>query len=124
MSKWIQQNIRETEACCVQLLKELKKSILDPVLKRLRGPEGSKMQFSDVVSAYNQIQDSYTAKARGAKDVQATVFMNFHPVSITSKNKCGRGEGSRTTIRWSKCAQVREERVAGINVDEKLQTEK
>ncbi|XP_031568053.1 LOW QUALITY PROTEIN: guanylate-binding protein 4-like [Actinia tenebrosa] len=79
LSEWIEQNTRETEACCNQLLKELKQSMLDPVLKRLRGPEASKMQFSDIVSAYNQIQESYAAKARGAKDVQATVFMNFHP---------------------------------------------
>ncbi|XP_031575015.1 guanylate-binding protein 2-like [Actinia tenebrosa] len=79
LSKWIEQNTSETEACCIQLLKELKQSMLDPVLKRLRGPEASKMQFSDIVSAYNQIQESYAAKARGAKDVQATVFMNFHP---------------------------------------------
>jgi hypothetical protein len=61
--------------------------MLYPVLTRLRGPEGSKMQFSDIIAAYNGIQESYTVNARGAKDVQATVFMSFHPVSKTVNEK-------------------------------------
>ena len=42
------------------------------------------MQFNDIVTAYKGIQEGYAKDGRGAKDVRATVFMNFHPVSITN----------------------------------------
>ncbi|XP_031570359.1 guanylate-binding protein 4-like [Actinia tenebrosa] len=79
LSKWTKQNTCETEKYCTELFKHLKQSLLDPVLQRLQGPEGFKMQISDIVSAYNKIEKSYEAKARGAKDVQTTMLMNFLP---------------------------------------------
>ncbi|XP_020897608.2 guanylate-binding protein 4, partial [Exaiptasia diaphana] len=79
MTSWLDKNRRETETFCTQLIKELKQDILDPVLARLRSQEGSKMQFGDIVAAYNEIQQKYSSNARGAKNVKASVFMNFHP---------------------------------------------
>ncbi|KXJ07327.1 Guanylate-binding protein 4 [Exaiptasia diaphana] len=78
-SSWLEKNNIETETFCTQLIKKLKSNILDPVLARLRSPEGSTMQFGDIVTAYNKIQQKYSRNARGAKDVQTSVFMNFHP---------------------------------------------
>ncbi|KXJ06495.1 hypothetical protein AC249_AIPGENE8726 [Exaiptasia diaphana] len=47
-SSWLEKNNIETETFCTQLIKELKRTILDPVLARLRSQEGSKMQFGDI----------------------------------------------------------------------------
>jgi hypothetical protein len=79
----MQENRRGTEVHCKDLLKKLKERIVNPVLARLRGPEAAKMEFKDLVEAYNKIEENYKMNARGAKDVQATVFMNFIPVCKT-----------------------------------------
>ncbi|KXJ09693.1 guanylate-binding protein 6 [Exaiptasia diaphana] len=79
LSSWLERNSRETETFCTQLIKELKRTILDPVLARLHSQEGSKMQRSDIVDAYHEVEQKYSSNARGAKDVKTSVFMNFHP---------------------------------------------
>lgn len=69
---------------CKDLLGQLKNRNLDPVLQQLQGEAGAKLSFGDIVGAYGRIEGDYDNKARGAKDVIAAVFYEFHEVSYFS----------------------------------------
>ncbi|XP_068683206.1 guanylate-binding protein 4-like [Montipora foliosa] len=76
---WQLENGKLTRAACDCLLKKLKKEHLDPVLARL-GTEGAKMSFDDIQQGYKRIEQDFKASAKGAKDVCAEVFYEFHPL--------------------------------------------
>ena len=71
-----------TREKCHALLKRLKKERLDPILALLATEGGSKVSFADIVSGYSAIEDGFKSQSRGAKDVCAQVFYEFHPVSL------------------------------------------
>ena len=62
-------------------MKELKKKHLDPVLERVRGPEGAKVSFKEIDDGCAIIELEYKSRAVGSKDVRAQVFHEFHQVS-------------------------------------------
>ena len=64
------------------MLRQLKETHLDPVLQRLQRKEAAKISFDEVIGGYNQMQEDYKKSARGAKDVIAAVFAEFHPVRL------------------------------------------
>ena len=68
----------------MNLLSQLKEKLLDPVLRRLRGEEAAKMSFDEINDGCNQIKEKYDNSAKGAKDVIAAVFEEFHPVRLNS----------------------------------------
>lgn len=81
LNSWQGENTRLTKENCHQLLIRLKEQQLDPVLTRLRGKDGAKVSFAEIMACYSAIEQGYKLKAIGAKDVCAQVFFEFHPVS-------------------------------------------
>ena len=69
----------------MNLLSQLKKKLLDPVLRRLRGKEAAKMSFDEINDGCSQIKEKYNSSAKGAKDVIAAVFAEFHPVRLNAE---------------------------------------
>lgn len=80
LNSWLTDNEKKTRKSCKDLLGQLKRTHLDPVLQRLRGKEAARVSFDDVIDEYTRIKDNYYKSAKGAKDVIAAVFFEFHPV--------------------------------------------
>ena len=78
---WQTKNATSTREFCNDLLIQLKRAHLDPVLHQLWGEGGAKLSFDDIIGRYNRIKDEYDKSAMGAKDVIAAVFNKFYPVS-------------------------------------------
>lgn len=81
LNSWQDENTRLTRECCHQLLVGLKQQHLDPVLLQLRGKDGAKVSFAEIMACYTSIEQGFKAEAKGAEDVCAQVFFEFHPVS-------------------------------------------
>ena len=77
---WHYENEAKTKESCKELLFRLKKLHLDPVLEKLQGREGAKVSFEDIINAYDKIKDDYGKLAKGAEDVIAAVFFEYHRV--------------------------------------------
>ena len=77
---WHYENEARTKEACKEILVQLKRLHLDPVLERLKGREGAKVSFQNITNAYDGIKDDYGKKAKGAKDVIAAVFFEYHRV--------------------------------------------
>ena len=69
---------------CHRLLVGLKHQHLDPVLTQLRGKDGAKVSFAEIMACYSAIEQGFKAEAKGAEDVRSQVFYEFHPVSTTT----------------------------------------
>lgn len=52
------------------------------MLDRLHGPEAAKMEYKDLVQAYEKMRHEYNLQARGAKDVQARVLVELISVCV------------------------------------------
>uniref|UniRef100_A0A913Y8Q7 Guanylate-binding protein/Atlastin C-terminal domain-containing protein n=1 Tax=Exaiptasia diaphana TaxID=2652724 RepID=A0A913Y8Q7_EXADI len=76
--KWLQTNKQRTEESCKALIKELEKTILDPVLSRLVGPDGSQMDFNELVEAYKLIEQRYKDEGRGDLETKALAFVDMN----------------------------------------------
>ena len=74
-----------TREFCINLLSQLKEKLLDPVLRRLQGKEAAKISFDEINDGCNQIKEKYNSSAKGAKDVIAAVFAEFHPVRLNAE---------------------------------------
>ena len=85
LNSWQTRNAKLTREFCNDLLGQLKQRHLDPVLSQLRGKEGAKLSFEDIIGGYNRIKEDYEDSAIGAKDVIAAVFFEFHPVSSAQR---------------------------------------
>ena len=81
LASWHFENEKSTREACTVLLKQLKEQHLDPVLARLHGEEGARVSFEDIIHGYKGIEEDYKVRAVGAKDVCASVFFEFHPVT-------------------------------------------
>ncbi|KAL9979206.1 hypothetical protein ACROYT_G016836 [Oculina patagonica] len=79
LNTWLTENEAQTRQFCKDLLGKLKRIHLDPVLQKLQGKEAAEVSFDDVISGYSRIKDDYHSSAKGAKDVIAAVFFEFHP---------------------------------------------
>ncbi|XP_068722043.1 guanylate-binding protein 7-like [Montipora capricornis] len=64
---------------CVALLRRLKKENLDPILGLLTGEGGASVSFAEIIGGYSAIEKGFKSQSRGAKDVCAQVFYEFHP---------------------------------------------
>ena len=82
LKRWQDKNNRLTKEQCSKLLRELKKNHLDPILRELRGKDGVSMSFDRIVGGYSEIEQGFKRKAKGAKDVCAQEFYDFHPVGV------------------------------------------
>ena len=81
LKEWQTKNAELTRERCNNLLCQLKREHLNPVLQQLQEYDGSNLSFDDIIGVYHRIKDSYERQAVGAKDVIAATFFNFHPVS-------------------------------------------
>ena len=77
---WHYENEARTKEACKEILVRLKRLHLDPVLERLKGREGAKVSFQNITNAYDKIKDDYGKFAKGAEDVIAAVFFEYHRV--------------------------------------------
>ena len=64
------------------LLNMLKEQYLDPILKLLGSKDGSSVTFAQIIGGYSAIEQGFKSQSRGAKDVCAQVFYEFHPVGL------------------------------------------
>lgn len=80
LNQWQIENTQLTRKGCQDLLVQLKRKHLDPVLQQLQGRDGSKLSFDDIIGVYHLIKNDYDARAFGAKDAIAAAFFDFHPV--------------------------------------------
>ena len=80
MKIWTEKNASETQKSCEDLLSRLKIEQLDPVLERVRGPDGAKVKYVDIMNGWSKIKNEFNSEAVGAKDVMADVFFKFNQV--------------------------------------------
>ena len=78
---WKDKNAALTQTSCDDLLKKLKGELLDPVYKRVRGPNGAQVSYSEIIGAWSKIKDRFNSEAVGAKDVTADAFFKFSQVN-------------------------------------------
>ena len=98
LASWQFENEKSTREDCTVLLKQLKEQHLDPVLTRLRGEEGARVSFEDIIQGYKGIEEDYKVRAIGAKDVCATVFFEFHPVTTILITRYLQLKNTRETV--------------------------
>ena len=55
---------------------------MDPVVALLYTEGGSSVSFADIIGGYSAIKGDFKSQSRGAKDVCAQVFYEFHPVTL------------------------------------------
>lgn len=79
LNSWQEENTRLTKESCHQLLVGLKQQHLDPVLTQLRGKDGAKVSFAEIMACYTAIEQGFKLEAKGAEDICAQVFFEFHP---------------------------------------------
>lgn len=77
---WKDKNATLTQDFCHNLLERLKNEHLDPVLKRVGGPDGAKVSYGEIMGGWSKIKTDFTSKAVGAKDVMADVFFKYNQV--------------------------------------------
>ncbi len=80
LNQWQGENQRLTKEDCQRLLPKLKEKHLEPILKQLRGEQGSSVSFDQIEKLFFAIERDFQKLARGAKDVCAQEFFKFQPV--------------------------------------------
>ena len=80
LSSWREKNHSLTKRFSEEILFELKAKHLDPVLKRVRGRDGAKVNDIEIMNGRSMIKTEFDSKVVGAKDVKADVFRNFDQV--------------------------------------------
>ncbi|KAJ7315665.1 hypothetical protein OS493_038377 [Desmophyllum pertusum] len=78
LADWKLKNDRLTKERCEKLLEELRRKHLDPVLKKVRGPNGTSVSYPDIDEGCAKIENEYKNHALGAKSVHAQVLLEFH----------------------------------------------
>ncbi|XP_015752495.1 PREDICTED: guanylate-binding protein 6-like isoform X3 [Acropora digitifera] len=79
LQSWLLENEALTRQACDALLKNLKKEHLDSLTDRLLEQGGAEVSFDDIIQGFERIKQDFDARAKGAKDVCATMFFEFHP---------------------------------------------
>lgn len=82
LKHWLEDNNRLTREECNKLLRDLKEQHLDPILRQLSGKDGASVTFAQIIGGYSAIEQGFKTQSRGAKDVCAQMFYEFHPVSF------------------------------------------
>ncbi|XP_020604337.1 guanylate-binding protein 2-like [Orbicella faveolata] len=79
LKRWHEKNQRRTKEGCQELLQDLRKKHLDPILQRLTGPNGAAVSFDQIEGSFLAIERDFKKLARGARDVCAQEFYKFQP---------------------------------------------
>lgn len=78
MKAWKTKNALCTRQACEELLRGLKASYVDPILKRVRNSRlGEEVKYGDIMDKCNAVTNQFHKKATGAKYVRAEVFFKF-----------------------------------------------
>ena len=80
LKRWHEENQRRTQEGCQELLQDLRKMHLDPILQRLTGPNGAAVSFDQIEGSFLAIERNFKKLAKGARDVCAQEFFKFQPV--------------------------------------------
>jgi len=80
LKRWHEENQRRTREGCQELLQDLRKKHLDPILQRLTGPNGATVSFDQIEGSFLAIERNFKKLAKGARDVCAQEFFKFQPV--------------------------------------------
>ena len=81
LSEWQTKNAQLTEEFCNNLLSELRRKHLHPLLQQLQGHGDPNFCLQDIRRAYDCIKSNYDRKAYGEKEVIAGAFLKFQTVS-------------------------------------------
>ncbi|XP_066019928.1 guanylate-binding protein 1-like [Pocillopora verrucosa] len=84
---WLTENEDLTRHSCENLLVDLKKIYLDPVLEKLLGEEGGKVSFEDIIGGYQRVKDDFHQRAVGAENVIAAVFLKLYEDVLKEKEQ-------------------------------------
>ena len=84
---WQTENENKTRQLCKQLLDQLKKRHLDPVIKQLHGKTGAAVSFNTINAAFTKIEHDLQETVTGNKDVIASLFSEFQQVRKTFELK-------------------------------------
>ena len=82
LKRWQEENNRLTKEGSHRLLRALKEQQLDPILTLLSSKDGASLTFAQIIRDYSAIEQGFKRDAKGAKDVCARVFYEFHPVGL------------------------------------------
>ena len=88
LKHWLEENNRLTRQECHKLLRDLKEQHLDPILRQLSGKDGASVTFAQIIGGYSAIEQGFKTHSRGAKDVCAQMFYEFHPVRLYVQIPC------------------------------------
>ena len=80
LRNWQNENGQLTREFCHNLLLQLKRKHLDPVLQQLQGGNGSELSFDDIIGVYYDVKADYDKQAVGAKDAIAATLFDFQEV--------------------------------------------
>lgn len=87
LKRWQDENNQQTKEQCHKLLRALKEEHLDPILRELSGKDGASVSFAQIIGGYSAIEQGFKRDAKGAKDICAQVFYEFHPEMQTEMEK-------------------------------------
>lgn len=95
------ENANSTREFCNDLIEQLKKRHLVPVLQQLKGNKAAMLSFQDITDAYDQLKENYERLAIGAKDTIAAVFFELNLVRVENKlSPRLQGSVKHIIIRW------------------------
>ena len=80
MKRWKNKNASLTRQYSEELLRGLKATHLDPVLKRVSNGYDTSVSYADITNGWDNMVDLFHRKAVGAKHVKADVFFKFNQV--------------------------------------------
>lgn len=82
LTRWHEKNKQRTKEDCRDLLPDLKRKHLDPILQQLTGPMCASVSFDQLQDSFLAIESDFKKLSRGAKDVCAHEFFNFQQVCV------------------------------------------
>ena len=111
LKRWQDKNNRQTKEQCHKLLRALKEEHLDPILRELSGKDGASVSFAQIIGGYSAIEQGFKRDAKGAKDICAQVFYEFHPVGV-----CGICFDQLKTFKSVQCSRARYKQSSGQTI--------
>lgn len=80
LEEWYTKNANSTRDSCNDIIENLRKQHLDPVLQQLNGEDTAHLSFQNITDAYDRFKEDYGRFAMGAQDVIAKVSFDLQRV--------------------------------------------
>ena len=88
LEEWYTKNANSTRDSCNDIIENLRKQHLDPVLQQLNGEDAANLSYQDITDAYDRLKEDYERFAIGAQDVIAKVFFDLQLVRRLFSFEC------------------------------------